>query len=184
MPWDAGRSLGGNATISETDTSRTSTASTRRSAIRRRRKFRLLCRTKKLDGGTTESHENPAGSVFIFNIAVVQLTMADELELMAVHIIWEMVVISVSCKEFLKIDGECRQDTHKTHLCSAHRTHNALGLAQVQDEARFACIFVPQISLVIWCVTCLIHGCSLTRLPPWALLLLYLPVLPHNENTH
>ena len=40
-----------------------------------------------------------------------------------------------------------------------------------------------QVSLVIWCVTCLIHGCSLTRLPPLPLPLLHLPIQPHNENT-
>ena len=43
---NARRSLGGNATISETDTSRTSTTSTRRSTIRRRRKLRLLSRSE------------------------------------------------------------------------------------------------------------------------------------------
>ena len=40
---------------------------------------------EKLDGGTTESHG--VGSVFILNIAVAKLTMADELELMVFHII-------------------------------------------------------------------------------------------------
>ena len=40
----------------------------------------------------------------------------------------------------------------------------------------------PKRNVVIWCVACLIHGCSLTRLPPWALLL-HLPIPPHNENT-
>ena len=50
-------SLGGNAAISETDTSRTSATSKTRSAIRSTRKLRLLCRSEKLDGGTTESHE-------------------------------------------------------------------------------------------------------------------------------
>ena len=46
----------GNAAISETDTSRTSTASTTKSAIRRRRKLRLLVSMERLDGGITESH--------------------------------------------------------------------------------------------------------------------------------
>ena len=54
----------------------------------------------------------PAGSVFIFNFAVANFTMVNELELMAVHTIWELVVNSVSWKEFQKIDGECGQDTH------------------------------------------------------------------------
>ena len=59
------------------------------------------------------------GSVFIFNIAVAKLTLADELELVVFHMILKMVVISVSWKEFQKIDG--RVDSthiHKTHLCS------------------------------------------------------------------
>ena len=40
-------------------------------------------------------------------------------------------------------------------------------------------------SSVIWCVSCLIHGCSLTCLSPRALHLplLHLPILPHTENT-
>ena len=46
MPPNARCSLGGNAAISETDTSRTSTTSTTRSAIRRRRKLRLLYRSE------------------------------------------------------------------------------------------------------------------------------------------
>ena len=50
-----------------------------------------------------------------------------------------------------KIDGECGQDTHSQDtsvqyslFTSAHRTLNADGLAQVQDQAWFASIFVPQ----------------------------------------
>ena len=54
------------------------------------------------------------GSIFIFNIAVANFTVAKELELMAAYIIREMVVISVSGK-FQKIDGWCRQDTHSQH---------------------------------------------------------------------
>ena len=45
-PSNTRRSLGGNATISETDTSRTSSTSTTRSTIRRRRKLRLPCRSE------------------------------------------------------------------------------------------------------------------------------------------
>ena len=41
-------SLGGNVAISETGTSTTSTASTTKSAIRRRRKLRILCRSQNL----------------------------------------------------------------------------------------------------------------------------------------
>ena len=42
---------------------------------------------RKTGCGTTESMEKPVGSVFIFNIAVARLTMANELELMVFQII-------------------------------------------------------------------------------------------------
>ena len=41
----------------------------------------------KLEGGTAESHKKPVRSVFMFNIAMEKLTMANELELMVFHII-------------------------------------------------------------------------------------------------
>ena len=75
--------------------------------------------------------------------------------------------------------------TSTRHICavqydhSAHRTPNALG-SRPGVSCKHLC---ATISFVIWCVTCLVHGCSLTRLPPWALPLLHLPILPHNENT-
>ena len=61
--------------------------------------------------------------------------MANELELMAAHIIWKMVVISVSWKEFQKIDGWVDSTpTHKTHVCSTvcsqARTAQLMRLAQ------------------------------------------------------
>ena len=87
MLQNARRSLGGNATISETDTSRTSATSTTRSAIRRRRKLRLLCRSQDWMA-VLHSHGKPVGSVFIFNFVVANFTMANELELMVFHIIW------------------------------------------------------------------------------------------------
>ena len=59
--------------------------------------------------------------------------MANELELMEAYIIWEMVEISFSWKEFQQIDGGAdRTPTHNTHLrstvCSqARNAHYALG---------------------------------------------------------
>ena len=47
---------------------------------------------------------------FFFIFAVVDFGMTSELELMTAHITWEMLMISVSWKEFQKIDGRCRQD--------------------------------------------------------------------------
>ena len=78
---NARRSLGGNATITDTDTSRTSTTSTTRSTIRRRRKLRLHCRSENWMAVLQRATGKPVGSVFIFNIAVARLTMANELEL-------------------------------------------------------------------------------------------------------
>ena len=80
----------------------------------------------KLDGGTGESHGGTRQpGVFIFNFAVANFAMESELELMSAYIIWEMVVISVSWKEFQKNDGACRQDTHVTiHICAVQFVHN------------------------------------------------------------
>ena len=72
---DARRSVGGNATNSEIDTS-TSTTTTKRSTIRRRSKLRLLCRSEKWMEVQLKVTEKSVGSVFIFNIAVAKLTMA------------------------------------------------------------------------------------------------------------
>ena len=87
MPKNARRSLGGNATISETDTSRTSTTSTRRSTNRRRSKLRLLCRSQNSMAVLQRATEKPVSSAFTFNFAVARLTMANELELVAAYII-------------------------------------------------------------------------------------------------
>ena len=51
--------------------------------------------------------EKAASSVFIFNF-----TLAHELELMAAYVVCKIVVVTVSWKEFQKIDVRCRQDTH------------------------------------------------------------------------
>ena len=115
MPENAGCSPGGDRTISETDTSKTSTASASRSAIRRRRKLRLLCRSQNLMAVLQRATVKPARSIFIFNFAVASFTMANELEFMAACIIWKMVVTLVSWKEFQKLHGVCRQDTHSQH---------------------------------------------------------------------
>ena len=68
-------------------TSRTTTASTTRSAIRRRRKLRFLCRSKNWMAVPQGATGKPAGSIFIFNFAVANFPMANELELMAAYII-------------------------------------------------------------------------------------------------
>ena len=55
--------------------------------IRRRRKLRLLCRSENWMGVLQRATVKPVGSVFIFNFAVANLTMANKLELMVLHII-------------------------------------------------------------------------------------------------
>ena len=66
----------------------------------------------------------PASSIFIFNFTVADFTMANELELMAAYIIWEMVVISVSWVEFQKSDGAWWTGHPLTkHICGAQSVH-------------------------------------------------------------
>ena len=105
----------------------------------------------------------PVDSVFIFNIAVARLTMADELEFMTFKSIWQTVVISFSWKEFQKIDGT---PTHKTHLCNTVWSQRArhTRCAWHKTMRYLQASFVSKTSFVIWCVAFLIHGCSLTRL--------------------
>ena len=143
MPENARCSPGGSATISETDTSRTSTASATRSAIQRRRTLRVLCRSQNLMAVLQRATEKPAGSIFIFNFAVASFTMANELEFMAAYIIWEMVVISVPGKNFRNSTvGVDRTPTHNTHLCStvcsqARNAHQALGSSHTDCSVIF-----------------------------------------------
>ena len=97
----------------------------------------------------------PAGSIFIFifNFAVTDVAMANDLELVAACIIWEMVVTSVFLEgtpQNRRREEVDRTPTRKytsvqySLFTSAERTLNALGLAQVQDQARFASIYVLQ----------------------------------------
>ena len=55
--------------ISDTDTSRASATSATRSAVRRRRKLRLLCRSENSMAVLQRATGKPLGSVFMFNIA-------------------------------------------------------------------------------------------------------------------
>ena len=122
MPENAMCSPGRDKTNFDTDTSTTSTASTTKSAIRRRRKLRLLFRSQDWMAVLQRATAKPAGCIFIFifNFEVADFAMANELELMATYIIWEMVVIPVSWKEFQKIDGGYRQDTHSQHTSTRY----------------------------------------------------------------
>ena len=142
MPENARCSLGGNAAISETDTSWTSATSTTKSAMRRRRKLRLLCRSEDWMAVLQRATGKPAGSVFIFNFTVANFTNANELELMAAY--------------NLKNGGDFGflERKFQAHICAVqfvlkrgtHRTR----LAQVTRIAFHFC--APEKSLVIWCV--------------------------------
>ena len=144
MPENARCPPGGNRTISGADTSTTSTASTTKSATRSRRKLRLLCRSQNWTAVLQRATGKPAGSIFIFNFAAADFAMANELELMATYIIWKMVVISVSWKEFQKIDGECRQYTHK------HCTHSAVQTLHKRNASDTLGSIFAESSLCAW----------------------------------
>ena len=100
-----------------------------------------------------------------------------------------MVVISVSWKEFQKIDGVCRQDTHSQHttvqyslFTSAERTINALGSRASKAQELHCRVCALEKSLVVLCVACLIFGC-LTCLSPRALHLPHSLFLLRHKNT-
>ena len=84
-----------------------------------------------------------------------------------------------------------RTPTHKNtsvqYSLITARTAHSMRLAGLEARLKFKtrrdlrASLCAKITLVIWCVTCLIHGCSLTRLA--ALTLLHVLYLPQNENT-
>ena len=183
-------SSGGNRTNSDTGTSTTSTASTTKSTIRRRRKLRSQSRSQTWMAVLQRATGKPADSIpiFIFNFAV-----ADELELVAIYIIWEMVEISFSWKEFQKIDGECRQYTHKHRTYSAVQPVHKRGkhitrLAQGPARLKTCSVIFVRLNIVL-------SSCVLHMSHPW--LLPHLPcttstsssshalfLLPRQRNTH
>ena len=116
MPENERCSFGGNATISETDTSRTSTTSTTRSAIRRRKKTSITLSIGKLDGGTTENHGKTRRQRLHLQLRNGKLLNGKRV---GAHGIPHHLVISVFWMEFQKSDGrEWTGPTHNTHLCS------------------------------------------------------------------
>ena len=100
-----------------------------------------------------EPHGKLAGSIFIFHFAA-DFAVANELELMTTYIIWEIVVIPVSWKDFLRIDRECWQYTHE------HCTYSAVQSFHMRETRRTRLFQVTRIavsflcaenSVVIWC---------------------------------
>ena len=183
MPWNARRSLGGNTTISEADTSRTSTTSTTRSAIRKR-KLRLLCRSKNWMAVLQRATEKPAGTVFIFSFAEAELHNGRRVGAYGVphHLINDVDFGFLEGIPENRREGMDRTLTHNTHLCStgfsqartAHTTRLALEL--------HCHLGAPDKNVVIWCFPCLILGC-LTCPSPRALQLPHsLFFLGHKKN--
>ena len=79
----------------------------------------------------------------------------------------------------------CRQDTHSQDTSVQYslitsRTAHSMRLAWLNSKTKFdlQASLCPKISLVIWCVTCLIHGCYLTRLP------IYVPTTQREHSVH
>ena len=123
----------------------------------------------------------PAGRVFMFNFA-----MANELELLAAHIIHHLR--HGGDFGFLEgipeIDGVWtgRTPTHNTHLCSTvcSQARNAHTTRLAQELHCHRC--APEKNLVIWCVPCPILGC-LACLSPRALHLPHSLFLLRHKNT-
>ena len=153
--------------------------------IRRRRKLRLLCRSQDWMAVLKRASGKAAGSIFIFNLAVADVAMANELSL-ATEIV---VIFSVSWKEFQKIDGSgCRQHTHKHCTCSAvqvsaqaRNASHALGSSHTDCSVTF--LRLKRVCHLV--STCLTLCCSLTcRVPRAHLLPRSLFLLPRHQNTH
>ena len=83
-------------------------------------------------------------------------------------IIREMVVISVSWKEFQKIDGECRQYTHKHCTYNAVQSLHKLGMHRTRLAQELHNIFVRLKRICHLVRSCLTHCCSLTCRSPRA----------------
>ena len=184
MPENARCSPGGNAAISETDTSTTSTASTSGSTIRRRRKLRLPCRSQDWTGGITESHGENRRQHLHLQLRSCPLHYGKRVGAHGSLHHLRNRGDSVSWKEFQKIDGVC---VDSTPINTAHTAQYSL-FASVERIARawlkncITSLCAPKES-VIW--TCLTLCCSLTCRSPRAHLLSHsLFLLPRHQNTH
>ena len=100
--------------------------------------------------------EKPAGSVFIFNFAVTNLTLASGAHGSPHHLRNGGdfgFLEGIPEKSTGRVD---RTPTHNTHLCSTvcsqarNGTHNALGSRIALSSLR------PKTSVVIWCGTCVV----------------------------
>ena len=131
---------------------------------RQRQGGELLCRSEIWMAVLRQPRGKSVGSVFIFNIAVASLTMANELEFM-VCVLHHLR--NGSDFGFLRIPetrwGVQTEHSLTRHICAVQSDHSA--------ETHTKCVWLKtkrdlHASFVIWCATCLIHGCSPTRFLP------------------
>ena len=96
-----------------------------------------------------------------------------------------MVVIAASWKEFQKIDGECRQDTHSQHTSVQYSPFTSAERIARAWLKNCSVIFVRLKRICHLVRTCLTLCCSLTcRIPRAHHLPHSLFLLPRHQNTH
>ena len=181
MPQNARRSLGGNATISETDTSRTSATSTK-SAIRRRIKLRLLCRSENwmaaLQRATEKQAAASSSSISQWRTSQWQTSWNSRQPASSEKRWW-----------FLFPGKNSRvQKGHPftIHICAVQFVHKrGTHITRLAQVTRIAVIFALQKSLVVWWCTCLtLIGCLTCRLPRAHHLPHSLFLLRHKNTQH
>ena len=176
MPENARCSPGGNATIFDTDTSTTSTASTTKSAIRRRRKTSITMSIARLDGGITESHGETRRQHLHLQLRSGRLRNGKR-------------VGAHGDFGFLESIPENRREVQTAPLNTAHAAQYSL-FTSAERIARAllkncSVIFVRMKRFCHLVRTCLALCCSLTCRAPRANLLPHsLFLLPRHQNTH
>ena len=184
MPENARCSPGGNATISDTGTSTASAASTIKSVIRRRRKTSITIAIARVDGGITESHGHTRRQHLHLHLHLhLQLPQWPTPQWQSSWSSWQPTYISVSRKEFQKIDGRCRQYTHEHCTYSAVQSVHKRGTHRTRLAQELHYIFVRLKRTCHPVRTCLTLCCSLTcRLPGVHHLPHSLFLLPRHQN--
>ena len=156
-------SLDGNAAISDTDTSRTSTTSTRRPTIRRRRTLRLPCRSENwmatLQGVTGETRRQRLHLQH-------RSGKTHNGKRVGAHDIPHHLINDGEF-DFLEGMPENRRVYIRKlltrHVCAVQFVHNANSTINAHDSRIALSSFLSEKSVVIWCFTCLISLTVLSR---------------------